>query len=148
MKIKLTILRLAVFAIAGCSQSSPVNSMTPDETFRAYNQLVIEGISFEDTKKYHSKAFVAKVEKQIETMQKTNDNSFEAFITLYLHGQMAVAKCAEYTLVSEEVEETTAYLVYDRKDICNGDKVTLGGDKIRLIFENGWKIDDNLTKMQ
>ena len=78
-------------------------------------------------------------------MQENNSNSFEAFYALYSMSLKSQAKCKELTLVSETIDGNTAHLIYDRNDTCNNNKFTPGGEKIRMVYENGWKIDENTT---
>ena len=145
MKRQYLLLSIVLFFIAGCGETTKQNKLSPDQTYRAYNQRVIDGISFEDSKTYHSRAMTDKVKAQMQTMKERNGTGFDALLATYSTMLQTAAKCSELTLASEEIDGDTAYLKYDRKETCNGDKVTPEGEQIRMVFESGWKIDENLS---
>jgi len=137
MKIKLIWLFLLVpwFIYASDGKS-------PSQIYSEYNSRVIEGISFVEDKAYFSKRKQQEVENKMpqymEQMNKTRDEVIE----IYMEVSREVAKCKEIVLSKEVIEGETALLVYSQKDICGNESTSEEKQTIRMIQEDGWKIDD------
>ena len=142
MAEKFIILGAIALTLVGCGNSPEPISMTPDETYREYHQQVSEGISVENGKRYHSKAFTLKLDAQIKTAQQRKSNSYEDFMKVYFERQQSSAKCNAMTLASETINGKTAELVYHSKSTCDWNKVVDTDGKIRMVYEDGWKVDD------
>ena len=63
-------------------------------------------------------------------------------IEVYLNVSREVARCKEITLVSEVIDANIAILEYSQKDICGNESSSQENQKIKMVNENGWKIDD------
>ncbi len=136
------ILGAIVLSLVGCERSPEPRNATPDETYREYYQRVIEGINYEDGKRYHSKAFTQNLETRIKTAQQSSPNSYEAFMTIYFKRQQSSAKCNAITLASETIDGEIAELVYNSESTCESNKIVDTDNIIRMVNEDGWKIDD------
>lgn len=136
------ILGVISLTLVGCERSPEPRNATPDETYREYYQRVIKGINYEDGKRYHSKAFTQKLETRIKTAQQSSSNSYENFMTIYFKRQQSSAKCNEITLVSERIDGEVVELVYNNESTCENNKIVDTDEIIRMVNEDGWKIDD------
>ena len=145
-KIIATSLLFCSFLAAGCSQNVGVDELKPSETYLNYHAAVAEGISFDQDAAYHSIAKQKEVRAKIEKMQETSEQTLDQLINLYLQFNQRAAKCAELILREEKIQGKTAYLVFDRKDICGDGQIKAGGETITMVEENGWKIHDSLSK--
>ncbi len=74
----------------------------------------------------------------MESMNKTRDE----VILFYLEFSRELAKCKEIALIKEEITGNTAKLEYSQNDICGNESSSQEKQSIRMINENGWKIDD------
>ncbi len=137
MKIKLFWLLLLTPLFVCASDGKP-----PSQIYNEYNSKVIEGISFAEDKAYFSKRKQQEVENKMpqymEQMNKTRDEVIE----IYMDVSREVAKCKEITLAKEVIEGKTALLVYSQKDICGNEATSEEKQTVRMIQEDGWKIDD------
>lgn len=123
--------------LIGCSADK-----SPSQVYVEYNSKVINGISYDDDKAYHSKRKQQEVESKfpqyMEQMNKTRDEVIE----FYLSFSREVAKCKEITLVNEVTNGDTSLLEYSQKDICGNESASQEKQVIRMVKEGGWKIDN------
>ena len=148
---------LCIVLLTGCGQASRGVDSKPHESYQSYHASVVQGISFgQDAAfvegmsfdldaEFHSKAKQVKVRSMMKAMESSSKRSSERIIELYLDMKQRAAKCAELVLQEERIEGKTAYLMFDRKDICGNSEVKLGGEKITIVLKKGWKIDDSLS---
>ena len=128
---------LSLLALSACTPDK-----SPSQIYEEYNSKVIQGIEFNDDKAYFTKRkqeeVEAKMPQYIESMNKTR-----AEVTkVYLELSRGLAKCKEIALVTEEITGNTALLEYSQKDICGNESTSQEKQSIRMLNENGWKIDD------
>lgn len=74
-------------------------------------------------------------------MKKMNKTRDEA-IRVYLEFSQAVASCKQIELAEETVKGNVARLTYKQTDVCGNISPAQETQRIRLVNENGWKIDE------
>ncbi|WP_311222185.1 MULTISPECIES: hypothetical protein [unclassified Acidovorax] len=74
-------------------------------------------------------------------MMQSMGKSREDVVALHLAMSKAVAQCKKITVDREEVSGTLATLTYRQEDICGNRAAGPEFQKVRLLNENGWKID-------
>lgn len=120
---------------------------SPSQVYEEYNQKKITGLAFAEDVEYHTARSRKEVEaKTLDLMEKTN-RSREKVIELYVSFSQTLAKCKEISLVEERIEGDEAFLIYEQKDICGNTSSTPGTTKVKLINENGWKIDEVIRSL-
>jgi hypothetical protein len=138
MKIfKLLSLSLILFLLLACSSEK-----SPGQIYEEYNSRVIQGINYDDDLAYYTKRKQEEVESKMPQYMKTMEKSRDEVIEVYLEFSRELAKCREITLVKEIVELNTAMLEYSQKDICGNESTSPEKQSIRMLNEDGWKIDD------
>ena len=130
-------LSVILILLIGCSSEK-----SPSQVYNEYNSKVIEGISFDNDKAYYSKRKQDEVESKFPQYMKKMEKSREEVIEFYLSFSREVAKCKELILVKEVMNGDLAILEYSQKDICGNESTTQGKQMIRMVNEDGWKIDD------
>jgi hypothetical protein len=130
-------LTLLVTLLFGCSMEK-----SPSQVYIEYNSKVIAGISYEDDKAYFSERKRREVESKMPQYIKQMNKSGDEVIALYLEFSRGLAKCKEISLVSEVIESDMASLEFSQKDICGNESTSTEKQKIKMIKEGGWKIDD------
>lgn len=114
----------------------------PSATYEAYYKKAAAGISaFEEDAQFYSARKRAEVEQKIPAMMQSMGKSREDVVALYLAMSKAVAQCKKITLDREEVSGTLATLTYRQEDTCGNKPSGPEFQKVRLLNENGWKID-------
>ena len=71
--------------------------------------------------------------------------SVQKFQDMYLRFTQNLARCGELTLTKEQIDGAAASLQYDVRDTCSdvdADQTLL----IKMVMEDGWKIDSNELK--
>jgi len=121
----------------GCSADK-----TASQTYNEYNSKVISGLEFDDEKAYFTKRKVNEVESKFPQYMKKMEKSREEVIEFYSKFSREHAKCKELTLVRENINGNLANLEYSQNDICGNQSSTQEKQLIRMINEDGWKIDD------
>ena len=136
--MKLDKFLLAVLILnGGCSADK-----TPSQTYNEYNSKVISGLAFDDEKAYYTKRKVNEIELKFPQYMKKMKKSREEVIEFYSEFSREHAKCKELTLVRENINGNVATLEFSQKDICGNQSSTQEKQVIRMINEDGWKIDD------
>ncbi len=134
---KYIILLFIISQLIGCSSEK-----SPSQVYDEYNMKVINGLSFEEDKAYYSKRKQEEVESKFPQYMKQMGKSHTEVIEVYLNVSREVARCKEITLVSEVIDANIAILEYSQKDICGNESSSQENQKIKMVNENGWKIDD------
>ena len=134
---KLLSLFSIMFLLLACSPEK-----SPGQIYEEYNSRVIQGINYDDDKAYYTKRKQEEVESKIPQYMETMKRSRDEVINLYLTFSRELAKCKEITLAKEIIERNTAVLEYSQKDICGNESTSQEKQSIRMINEDGWKIDD------
>ena len=132
----LLLISLTLLAM-GCAREK-----SPSQVFSEYNAKVIEGIDYEADKAYYSKRKQADVESKLPQYMERMSKSREEAIRFYLDFSRSVAKCKEIHLVNEAIEGNTARLEYSQKDVCGNESTSPEKQTVKMIKEDGWKIDD------
>ena len=130
-------LSLIISLLIGCAAEK-----SPSQIYSEYNSKVIDGISYVEDKAYYTKRKQEEVESKTPQYMKQMDKSRDEVIEFYLKFSREVAKCKEITLVNKVIEADTAFLEYSQKDICGNESTSQEKQMIRMINEDGWKIDD------
>lgn len=136
MKLEKVLLAVLIFS-GGCSADK-----TASQTYNEYNSKVISGLEFDDEKAYFTKRKVNEVESKFPQYMKKMEKSREEVIEFYSKFSREHAKCKELTLVRENINGNLANLEYSQNDICGNQSSTQEKQLIRMINEDGWKIDD------
>ena len=134
---RVKLLSLIISLLIGCAAEK-----SPSQIYSEYNTKVIDGISYVEDKAYYTKRKQEEVESKIPQYMKQMDKSRDEVIEFYLKFSREVAKCKEITLVNKVIEADTAFLEYSQKDICGNESTSQEKQMIRMINEDGWKIDD------
>ena len=131
---KILVLSLSI-TLLGCGETS-----SPDSVYQEYNSKVIDGISFEDEKKYFSTNKLAEVEASFPRYMAQMKKSREEVIKFYLDFSQSVAKCKSIKLLKEQQSGESVVLIYSQTDTCGN--VPDGKEKqiVKMVNENGWKI--------
>ncbi len=114
---------------------------SPRDVYEKYNSKVKAGISFEEEKSYFTQRKQDEVVSKIPRYMKQLNKSRSEVIEFYLDITMNTAKCKAITLTNESIDGDTANLEYSQKDICGNRSSSPQKQKIKMIKENGWKID-------
>ncbi len=148
-----TIIALLAFPLmvaAGCQPTDSNQSKTPDEVYRAYYEAQKKGlltdifknglILGDKVRAFKSKDSIREDEESLIKMRGEENEEYKNAIAAMVKRASLIAQCGELVLVSEVINGQKASLVYDRKEICQGDQVIKAGVKIELVNEDGWKI--------
>lgn len=130
-------LSLIASVLSGCSLER-----SPSQVYDEYNSKVITGISYHEDQAYYSERKQEEVESKIPQYMKQMDKSREEVIEFYLGFSREAAKCKEIKLVKERIEAGIAFLEYSQIDVCGNEATSQEKQIIRMVKEDGWKIDD------
>jgi hypothetical protein len=133
----LSLFTLSLLVLSACTPDKP-----PSQIYEEYNSKVIQGIAFADEKAYFTKRKQEEVEAKMPQYMESMSKTRIEVIKIYLDFSRGLAKCKEIALVKEEITGNTATLEYSQKDICENESTSQEKQSIRMINENGWKIDD------
>jgi hypothetical protein len=128
---------LSVLVLSACTPDK-----SPGQIYEEYNSKVIQGIDFNDEKAYFTKRKQEEVEAKMPQYMESMNKTRAEVIKVYLEVSRGLAKCKEIALVKEEINGNTAMLEYSQKDMCGNESTSQERQSIRMINENGWKIDD------
>lgn len=129
------------FLLSGLISCSHPES--PSSFYERYNRNLIAGMnSFKEEASYYSAKKQLAVIEEIPAIAARLNKKPEEAIRFYLHLSRAIAMCKKLELVSEDIQGNAAYLVYKQTDICGNAGTVLEMQKVRLVNEKGWKIDD------
>ena len=134
---KTYLLSLSLLILSACTADKP-----PSQIYEEYNAKVIQGIDFDDEKTYFTKRKQEEVEAKMPQYMESMNKTRAEVIKIYLDFSRGLAKCKEIALVKEDITGNTATLEYSQKDICGNESTSQEKQSIRMINENGWKIDD------
>lgn len=113
---------------------------SPSELYEEYNSKVINGVPFDEEKKYYSKSKLKRLEETFPKYMEQMNKSKEEVIEFYQEFSQSVAKCKSIKLIEEERSGNNVTLVYLQKDICNNESRHDEKQTVTMINENGWKI--------
>ena len=130
------ILVLSLFLpLAGCGEID-----SPGSIYEEYNSKVINGISFEEEKKYYSTSKLEEVEASFPRYMAQMKKSKEEVIKFYQDFSQSIAKCKSIKLLEEQKSGKNVVLIYSQIDICGNDSDRSEKQTITMVNESGWKI--------
>jgi len=130
-------LLIALILLGGCAAEK-----TPNQIYTEYSSRVIDGITFSGEKAYYTRRKQDEVESRFPQYMKKMGRTRAEVIDFYSQFSRELAKCKELSLIRETINGSTAELEYAQKDVCGNASNTPDKQVIRMIFEDGWKIDD------
>ena len=134
----ITILLIMFSLIPGCSQRE-----SPRNTYDRYVQLEISGITVDQFISSYSHRKQLEIEASVVTvMEKNRLNRIQAIEKLLPMFQ-SFAKCKKLEFLDEEIDGDSAIIYYKSTDDCVKGQVNIKKEIIYMMYENGWKIDDN-----
>lgn len=86
--------------------------------------------------------FSARKRTEVEQRLAAKPGGRERLITAYLEFSREVARCKPLQLESEQVEAERAQLVYAQTDTCGNSAAQPEKQRVTLVWEDGWKIDE------
>ena len=131
-----TLILGVIFILIGCGESD-----SPSSVYEAYNSKVIDGISFEEEKKFYSIKKLAEMEASFPRYMAQMKKSREEVIEFYQEFSQSVAKCKSIKLVDENESVEHVILIYSQIDTCSNKSADKEKQVIKMVNENGWKID-------
>lgn len=128
-----------LLVLSACKQTQ---EQSPSAFYADYYAKSAAGFaSFDEDAEYHSKRKRAEVEGKMPAMMQNMGKTREEVITIYLNMSKAVAQCKKIELTGQQVRENTAQLTYRQLDTCGNTSSTPQIQHVRLVNEDGWKID-------
>jgi len=131
---KILVLSLSI-TLTGCGETD-----SPSSVYEEYNSKVIDGISFEEEKKYYSTSKLAEVEASFPRYMAQMKKSKEEVIKFYLDFSQSVAKCKSIKLLKEQKSGESVVLIYSQTDTCGNDSNGNAKQTVKMVNESGWKI--------
>jgi len=130
------ILVLSLFlTLTGCGETD-----SPRSVYEEYNSKVINGVSFEEEKKYYSTSKLTEVEASFPRYMAQMKKSKEEVIKFYQDFSQSVAKCKAIKLLEEQKLDESVVLIYSQTDTCGNDSGGNAKQIIKMVNESGWKI--------
>jgi hypothetical protein len=122
--------------IVACSTAD----QSPDDMYQEYHRQVATGLSIEEERAFLS----SRKNKEMASERKAMDASTLAQIAPLV---VDTFRCMGLKLVDESVNTDTAFLTYEVVGICESTAGDTGKLSVRLVMENGWKIDHILLEV-
>lgn len=122
--------------LSGCD-SEPVS---PEEVYRAYIARSAEGMSFDEELDFWSEEKLAQLKEKLESLMERSGKTREEAIALYMDISKRTAECTALELLSKEVGQSTANIVFAATDTCG--EATDARHNIRLVLEQEWKLEE------
>ncbi|WP_077343557.1 hypothetical protein [Pseudocolwellia agarivorans] len=114
---------------------------SPREIYEDYEKNQKLGMTFNKIYSYYSKSNKKRNEEILSTYASQMKMTREEVIEFFLPSLKVEAKCEETKFVTQEIDGSIALLEYELTNICEELSEGEGKLLIRLINENGWKID-------
>jgi len=131
---KILILFLSI-TLTGCGETD-----APSSVYEEYNAKVIDGISFEEEKKYYSTSKLAEVEASFPRYMAQMKKSKEEVTQFYQNFSQSVAKCKSIKLIKEQESGESVILTYSQTDTCGNNSDGNEKQTVKMVNESGWKI--------
>jgi len=122
--------------MSGCD----LEPASPEAVYMAYVARSAEGMSFDDELEFWSKEKLGQLEERLESLMERSGKTRSEAIELYMDFSEQTAKCTALNLISKEIVQSTANIVFSATDTCGEASDTR--HKIRLVLEHEWKLDD------
>lgn len=130
-------LALLLIALAGCQKQE-----APNVFYERYYQKSVDGIAtLEEEAVFHSARKRADVEQKIPAMMKMMGKTREEVARVYLGMSQTLARCKKIELDGQSISGDVAELTYRQTDVCGSTSTSPETQKVRLVNEDGWKID-------
>ena len=128
---------LLLLSLGACEQAQ-----SPSEFYKTYYQRSASGFaSLDEDARYHSQRKRAEVAEKIPALMQSMGKTREEVIAIYLSLSKAVAHCKKIELTDQQMSRQTAQLTYRQSDACGSIATTPQTQRVRLVNEDGWKID-------
>jgi hypothetical protein len=134
--MRIALLVILLMFLIGCD-SKPVS---PEKTYRAYIARSAEGMSFDEELDFWSEEKIAQLDERLESLMQRSGRTREKAIELYMDVSKRTAKCTALELVSKEVVQSTANIIFAATDTCGDESDTR--HNIQLVLEQEWKLDE------
>lgn len=125
-----------LITLTGCGEKP-----SPSAVYEEYNAKVISGLSFEEEKEYYSKSKLAEVEASFPKYMAQMKKSKEEVVKFYQDFSQSVAKCKTIKLLKQQDSNNSTVLIYAQTDICGNESSGDEKQTVKMVNENGWKID-------
>lgn len=129
---------LIIFFINGCSQDE-----SPRGTYERYVQLEISGITVEQFIVSYSERKQLEIEEAVKTQMEKNGLNREQTLQRFLPIFRSLAKCKNLDFLDEKIEGNKATISYKSTDDCMKGQINVKKEIIYMVYESGWKIDNN-----
>lgn len=130
-------LALLLIVLAGCQKQE-----APDAFYERYYQKSASGIAtLEEEAHFYSARKRADVEQKIPAMMKMMGKTRDEVARVYLDMSQTLARCKKIELAGQSVSGNVAELTYRQTDVCGSTSTSPESQKVRLVNEDGWKID-------
>ena len=127
--------------LTGCNRSE-----SPRGVYDRYVQLEVSGITAEQFMSAYSQRKQLGIEASINELMEKNGWSHDQVLERVLPIFQTIAKCKNLNFLNEEINGKKATLAYKSTDDCTKGEVNIKKEVIYMVYENGWKIDDNLIQ--
>lgn len=144
MKFGIVAVALAAIAAFGALFLMDRDTETPMAFYERYRTAVLEGRTFDEDAAFYS----ARKRAEVEAALAASGGNEDEVKAIYLDFTAQSEACGTRRLVSEDVTDTRARLVYDIVDCPDYAHAKSAQDIIDLVEEDGWKIDGNETSLQ
>ena len=134
--MRIALLVILVILLIGCD-SKPIS---PEKVYIDYIARSAEGMSFDDELDFWSEEKNAQLEERLESLMERSGRTREKVIELYMDMSERAAKCTALELISKEVFQSTASIVFAATDICGDASDTR--HNIQLVLEQEWKLNE------
>ena len=134
------ILSILFSLMIGCTHSE-----SPRGVYDRYVQLEISGITIEQFMSAYSQRKQLDIEASVKELMEKNGPRFsrEQIIERALSMMQTIAKCKDLEFLNEDIDGNKATLSYKSTDDCVEGTINIKKEVIYMVYENGWKIDDN-----
>ena len=141
-QVRLIAILLFSILLTSCGKES-----SPSETYDAYINAILSGISYEQSKVYFTANKIAEVESNVPALMKSMNKSREDVVAVYEKFALQTRKCSSYSLISETIDGSTASLQYNITDTCTPSNNTSATENVTMLKEGSWKISDVITTL-
>jgi len=126
------------FLLVGCNRSE-----SPRGVYDRYVQLEVSGITAEQFMSAYSQRKQLDIEVAINELMEKNGWSHDQVLERVLPIFQSIAKCKNLNFLNEDINGKKATLSYKSTDDCTKGEINIKKEVIYMVYENGWKIDDN-----
>ena len=124
--------------LIGCNRSE-----SPRGVYDRFVQLEISGITAEQFMSAYSQRKQVGIEAAINELMEKDGWSRAQVLEKTLPLFQSIAKCKNLNFLNEEINGKKATLSYKSTDDCTEGEINIKKEVIYMVYENGWKIDDN-----